>query len=101
MDRYRETPFLPGRNPPPNRREPAGRFTIVWPSERSASEKINESPWLNRLRKKACFQAKPTKNIPQGLKPKLYFVTLAARLKSCPFTKQACYRVFPQPVKPL
>jgi hypothetical protein len=27
-----------------NRREPAGRLTIVWPSGRSASEMINEEP---------------------------------------------------------
>jgi hypothetical protein len=39
-----ETPFRPGRNPPPNRREAAGHLMIVWSSERSASEKINERP---------------------------------------------------------
>jgi hypothetical protein len=53
-NRYWQTSFRLGRTPPPNRREPAGRLTIVWPSERSASEKINERPvaqasWIVRL----------------------------------------------------
>jgi hypothetical protein len=37
--------------------------------------------------------------IPQGLKPIIYFVAFAARLKPCPDTKLAQFRVFPQPVK--
>jgi hypothetical protein len=37
---------------------------------------------------------------PSGAKAHAYFAALAARLKSCPVTKQACCRVFPQPVKP-
>ena len=43
-NKSRYTPSRPGRNPPANRREPTGRFNLVWPSERSASEKINERP---------------------------------------------------------
>ncbi len=40
-----------------------------------------------------------TKSIPQGLKPVVYFVAFAARLKSCPVTKPCLSRVFPQPVQ--
>ena len=35
-------------------------------------------PGLSRLRKKAIFQANSPKNIPQGLKPGLYFEAFAA-----------------------
>jgi hypothetical protein len=42
---------------------------------------------LKRLLKKADFALKLAKDIPQGLKPDLYFVRLTARLKSCPDTK--------------
>jgi hypothetical protein len=56
---------------------------------------------LNRLRKKAKNRVKSPKNIPQGLKPNVYYQALAARLKSCPVTKLGLNRVFPQPVKPV
>jgi hypothetical protein len=34
------------------------------------------------------------KNVPQGLKPIICFVAFAARLKPCPDTKPAQFRVF-------
>jgi hypothetical protein len=37
---------------------------------------------------------------PQGLKPGSLLSSFAARLKSCPDTKQVVEGVFPQPVKP-
>jgi len=54
---------------------------------------------LERLRKKTERRANIPKNIPQGLKPILYYQHLAARLKSCPVTKRALAGVFPQPLK--
>ena len=54
---------------------------------------------LNRLRKKASCEAKLARSMPQGLKPGLYIVAFAARLKSCPFKTSGARRVFPQPVK--
>jgi hypothetical protein len=38
-------------------------------------------------------------DIPSGAKARLIFAAIAARLKSCPFTKLAHYQVFPQAVK--
>jgi hypothetical protein len=40
---------------------------------------------LNRLRKNPEEQGEVSKNIPQGLKPAVYYQQLTARLKSCPF----------------
>jgi hypothetical protein len=42
--------------------------------------------------------------VPSGAEARVYFVLVAARLKSCPVTKPSypvLERVFPQPVKPL
>ena len=44
--------------------------------------------------------AAPTRVFPQPVKPELYFARLAARLKSCPDTVRARFRVFPQPGNP-
>jgi hypothetical protein len=44
-------------------------------------------------------QAYFTKNLPAGAKARTFFGAFAARLKSCPVTKQALYRVFRQPLK--
>ena len=55
---------------------------------------------LNGLRNKSCSRAEWAKGMPQGLKPDVYFVAFAARLKSCPDACRSGNRVFPQPVKP-
>jgi hypothetical protein len=54
---------------------------------------------LNRLREKGECASNIPKNIPQGLKPSLYFMVFAARLKSCPDTKHGFDWFFPQPVR--
>jgi hypothetical protein len=48
---------------------------------------------------KGWFPGEMPESITQGLKPVLYLVALAARLKSCPDTKPTQFRVFPQPLK--
>jgi hypothetical protein len=52
---------------------------------------------LKRLRKNPERRANIPKNIPQGLKPILYYQHLAARLKSCPVTKLSPPGVFSRP----
>jgi hypothetical protein len=49
-------------------------------------------PGPDRLRKKGESQSTAARNVPQGLKPALYFQAFAARLKSCPFKATELFR---------
>ena len=50
---------------------------------------------LNGVRKKWGERTKRPKSIPRGLKPDLYFVAFAARLKPCPCKAKSFSAAFP------
>jgi hypothetical protein len=69
-NRYWQTSFRLGRTPPPNRREPAGRLTIVWPSERRIREDQRKARGSSLLDCSSAFRSlkAPAPPVPQGLK---------------------------------
>jgi hypothetical protein len=73
-----------------------GEFSRLSDRPNWMREKTQFRVKLARLRKDSRIRVNQEESIPQGLKPDIYFVVFAARLKSCP-DASGSRGVFPQP----